>query len=147
MHEFQISGLSARILHFLSVTFPPLHHGMEIGRSGLNFGTVTILSFHQHKISPPDFNTPLIRVVIHAKSCYYQRNLLQHYFLKLIINSYNIHVPLPLFHDPDSWKGILGIYHFYFQSNPDIMTWDSNLPLLARLSNPLTTKQPSCRLL
>ena len=46
---------------FFPVTFPPHHHGLKIGCSGLNFGTLTILSFPQQaQISPTDFKMTLM---------------------------------------------------------------------------------------
>ena len=60
MHEFQINGLSPRALHFLSVSFPLFHHGLETEWYGLNFGTLTVLPFPQQtEISPTVLNTPL----------------------------------------------------------------------------------------
>ena len=49
VYKFHISGFSASVLYFLSVTLPPLHHSLEKGWSGpgLNFKSPTIIPFPQ----------------------------------------------------------------------------------------------------
>ena len=82
MLEFQISGLSARVLYFISVYIFSISSRSGKGVVRVKFRDIDDISFpQQSKISPIDFNAPLLWLSMINIDKYCQRNVLQHYHL------------------------------------------------------------------